>query len=72
MRVLKWTIDFVPEKESPVVPVWIGFPNLRHYLYEKSALLTLARSIDPQSNWMRLLLMAIILPLLGYVLNLTA
>uniref|UniRef100_A0A6N2LLT6 Uncharacterized protein n=1 Tax=Salix viminalis TaxID=40686 RepID=A0A6N2LLT6_SALVM len=47
MRVLKWSVDFVPEKESSIVPVWITFPNLRYHLYEGSALLNLAKSLGP-------------------------
>ncbi|EOY34749.1 Uncharacterized protein TCM_042329 [Theobroma cacao] len=45
MRVFKWTPDFQPEKESSLVPVWISFPNLRAHLYEKSALLMIAKSV---------------------------
>ncbi|KAF9670988.1 hypothetical protein SADUNF_Sadunf12G0000100 [Salix dunnii] len=47
MRVLKWSVDFVPEKESSIVPVWISFPNLRYHLYEGSALMNLAKSLGP-------------------------
>ncbi|KAB5551438.1 hypothetical protein DKX38_008749 [Salix brachista] len=47
MRVLKWSVDFIPEKESSIVPVWISFPNLRYHLYEGSALLNLAKSLGP-------------------------
>ena len=47
MWVLKWSVDFVPEKESSIVPVWISFPNLRYHLYEGSALLNLAKSLGP-------------------------
>ncbi|EOY06959.1 Uncharacterized protein TCM_021521 [Theobroma cacao] len=45
MRVFKWSPDFQPEKESSLVPVWISFPNLRAHLYEKSALLMIAKSV---------------------------
>ncbi|KAJ6719960.1 GLYCINE-RICH CELL WALL STRUCTURAL PROTEIN 1.8-LIKE [Salix purpurea] len=47
LRVLKWSVDFIPEKESSIVPVWISFPNLRYHLYEGSALLNLAKSLGP-------------------------
>ncbi|WRX16204.1 protein of unknown function DUF4283 - like 6 [Theobroma cacao] len=45
MRVFKWNPDFQPEKESSLVPVWISFPNLRAHLYEKSALLVIAKTV---------------------------
>ncbi|EOY17514.1 Uncharacterized protein TCM_042330 [Theobroma cacao] len=45
MRVFKWTPDFEPEKESAVVPVWIAFPNLKAHLFEKSALLLIAKTV---------------------------
>ncbi|EOY06957.1 Uncharacterized protein TCM_021519 [Theobroma cacao] len=45
MRIFKWSPEFEAEKESPVVPVWISFPNLKAHLYEKSALLLIAKTI---------------------------
>ncbi|EOY29076.1 Uncharacterized protein TCM_030494 [Theobroma cacao] len=45
MRVFKWTPDFETDKESPIVPVWISFPNLKAHLFEKSALLMIAKAI---------------------------
>ncbi|EOY17513.1 Uncharacterized protein TCM_036737 [Theobroma cacao] len=45
MRVFKWTPEFEPEKESAVVPVWISFPNLKAHLFEKSALLLIAKTV---------------------------
>ncbi|WRX14697.1 Reverse transcriptase domain - like 10 [Theobroma cacao] len=45
MRVFKWTPDFETEKESPIVPVWVSFPNLKAHLFEKSALLMIAKAI---------------------------
>lgn len=45
LRVFKWTKDFQPEKESSLVPVWISFPNLRAHLYEKSAVLVIAKTV---------------------------
>ncbi|EOX98243.1 Uncharacterized protein TCM_007050 [Theobroma cacao] len=45
MRVFKWTPDFETEKESSIVPVWISFPNLKAHLFEKSALLLIAKAI---------------------------
>ncbi|WRX25704.1 protein of unknown function DUF4283 - like 10 [Theobroma cacao] len=45
MRVFKWSPEFEAEKESPVVPVWISFPNLKAHLYEKSTLLLIAKIV---------------------------
>ncbi|XP_017979623.1 PREDICTED: uncharacterized protein LOC108662683 [Theobroma cacao] len=45
MRVFKWSPDFEPEKESAVVPVWVSFPNLKAHLFEKSALLLIAKTV---------------------------
>ncbi|EOY32240.1 Uncharacterized protein TCM_039863 [Theobroma cacao] len=45
MRVFKWTPDFEAEKELALVPVWISFPNLRAHLYEKSALMLIAKTV---------------------------
>ncbi|EOY02243.1 Uncharacterized protein TCM_016768 [Theobroma cacao] len=45
MCVFKWTPNFQPEKESSLVPVWISFPNLRAHLYEKFALLVIAKTV---------------------------
>ncbi|EOY02235.1 Uncharacterized protein TCM_011922 [Theobroma cacao] len=45
MRIFKWSPEFEAEKESPVVPVWISFPNLKAHLYEKFALLLIAKTI---------------------------
>ncbi|KAK4386320.1 hypothetical protein Sango_2502600 [Sesamum angolense] len=38
MRIFKWCPTFTPEKESPVVPIWVCFPNLSAHLYHKNAL----------------------------------
>ncbi|PKU73810.1 hypothetical protein MA16_Dca011956 [Dendrobium catenatum] len=36
MHILKWTPDFDVREESPIVPVWVSFPNLRlHFLIRK-------------------------------------
>ncbi|EOY19056.1 Uncharacterized protein TCM_043721 [Theobroma cacao] len=45
MRVFKWTPEFETEKEPSTVPVWISFPNLKAHLFEKSALLLIAKAI---------------------------
>ncbi|WRX29353.1 Reverse transcriptase domain - like 10 [Theobroma cacao] len=45
MRVFRWSPDLHPEKESPIVPVWISFPNLRAHLQERSALMMIAKTV---------------------------
>ncbi|WRX16206.1 protein of unknown function DUF4283 - like 7 [Theobroma cacao] len=45
MRVFKWAPDFEAEKESAVVSVWISFPYLKAHLYEKPALLLIAKTV---------------------------
>ncbi|CAH9072374.1 unnamed protein product [Cuscuta epithymum] len=42
MRVTKWTPDFRPNVESPVVPVWISFEGLPLHLQDKRALFDIA------------------------------
>ncbi|KAI0524771.1 hypothetical protein KFK09_004156 [Dendrobium nobile] len=38
MRVLKWTPFFDVHEESPIVPIWISFPNLRLYFFNPQVL----------------------------------
>ncbi|XP_022871646.1 uncharacterized protein LOC111390770 [Olea europaea var. sylvestris] len=45
MRVLKWTCDFTPEQETPIVPVWVSFPLLPVHLRAKGFLFALSRVI---------------------------
>ncbi|XP_022866206.1 uncharacterized protein LOC111386010 [Olea europaea var. sylvestris] len=45
MRVLKWTCDFTPEQETPIVPVWVSFPLLPVHLRAKGFLFALSRAI---------------------------
>ncbi|XP_017974542.1 PREDICTED: uncharacterized protein LOC18612711 [Theobroma cacao] len=45
MRVFKWSPDFEGEKESAMISVWISFSNLKAHLYEKSALLLIAKIV---------------------------
>ncbi|XP_031112108.1 uncharacterized protein LOC116016084 [Ipomoea triloba] len=47
MRMLKWTPDFRPDAESPVVPVWIAFEGLPAHLHDKRALYSIANLIGP-------------------------
>ncbi|CAH9082753.1 unnamed protein product [Cuscuta europaea] len=42
MRVTKWTPDFRPNVESPVVPVWILLEGLSVHLHDKRALFDIA------------------------------
>ncbi|XP_019161197.1 PREDICTED: uncharacterized protein LOC109157811 [Ipomoea nil] len=45
MRVFKWTPDFRPEFESPIVPVWIAFEGLPAHLQDKRAIFSIANLI---------------------------
>ncbi|XP_019166795.1 PREDICTED: uncharacterized protein LOC109162580 [Ipomoea nil] len=45
MRVFKWTPDFRPEYESPIVPVWISLEGLTAHLHEKRAIYSIANLI---------------------------
>ncbi|PKU75975.1 hypothetical protein MA16_Dca006022 [Dendrobium catenatum] len=38
MRVLKWTPFFDIKEESPIVPIWISFPNLRLHFFNSKVL----------------------------------
>ncbi|KAL0912359.1 hypothetical protein M5K25_018325 [Dendrobium thyrsiflorum] len=42
MRLLKWSPDFDVNKESPIAPVWISFPNLRLHFFNSQILFGLA------------------------------
>ncbi|KAI0501240.1 hypothetical protein KFK09_016183 [Dendrobium nobile] len=42
MRLLKWTPDFDVREESPIAPVWLAFPNLRHHFFNQQILFGLA------------------------------
>ncbi|MQM20084.1 hypothetical protein Taro_053097 [Colocasia esculenta] len=43
----KWTMDFSPNKDSPIIPVWIELPALPANFYNTAMICTLARSIGP-------------------------
>lgn len=45
MRVFKWSPDFQSEKEFSLVPIWISFPGLHAHLFEKLALLMIAKTV---------------------------
>ncbi|KAL0926181.1 hypothetical protein M5K25_002387 [Dendrobium thyrsiflorum] len=38
MHILKWTPFFDIQEESPIVPVWISFPNLRLHIFNPKVL----------------------------------
>ncbi|PKU71541.1 hypothetical protein MA16_Dca004383 [Dendrobium catenatum] len=38
MRILKWTPFFDIKEESPIVPIWISFPNLRLHFFNQKVL----------------------------------
>ncbi|KAL0919118.1 hypothetical protein M5K25_011193 [Dendrobium thyrsiflorum] len=38
MRLLKWTPFFDIKEESPIVPIWISFPNLRLHFFNSAVL----------------------------------
>ncbi|PKU72822.1 hypothetical protein MA16_Dca020262 [Dendrobium catenatum] len=38
MRVLKWTPFFDVKEESPIVPIWISFPNLKLHFFNPKVL----------------------------------
>ncbi|GAA0172100.1 hypothetical protein LIER_25995 [Lithospermum erythrorhizon] len=45
MRIFKWTPDFHPPKESPLIPIWVHFHGLPLYMFEGERLLSVANSI---------------------------
>lgn len=50
MRVLKWTTDFNPAIESPILPIWIRMSELSYFLFHKSALWKLLVLLANHSN----------------------
>ncbi|CAH9089256.1 unnamed protein product [Cuscuta europaea] len=45
MKISRWTPDFHPDVESPIVPVWISFDSLPLHLHDKSPLFSIAGMI---------------------------
>ncbi|GAA0156696.1 hypothetical protein LIER_14126 [Lithospermum erythrorhizon] len=45
MRMFKWTLDFCPNKESLLSPVWIHLQGLPLYLFDDEPLLLITNSI---------------------------
>ncbi|GAA0186729.1 hypothetical protein LIER_34017 [Lithospermum erythrorhizon] len=61
MRLIKWTHDYYPELESPIVSVWISFPLFPLYWFDKEAIFLVASSVgrplridEPSIQWKRL------------------
>ncbi|MQM18327.1 hypothetical protein Taro_051314, partial [Colocasia esculenta] len=46
-RFSKWSMDFSPNKDSPVVPVWLHMPGLPANFFSEPMLRTIAGSIGP-------------------------
>jgi hypothetical protein len=45
MMVSRWSPYFHPDKQSPCIPVWLGFPLLRAHLHSPSALTSIASAV---------------------------
>ncbi|KAH0695801.1 hypothetical protein KY289_013283 [Solanum tuberosum] len=45
MRIKAWTPNFTPEKETPIVPIWVALPELPWNCYNKVLLTTILSSI---------------------------
>lgn len=45
MHVTKWTLDYDPTVEVPIVPAWVCFPGLPIHFHRKDALFQIARMI---------------------------
>jgi len=45
MKIFKWTPDFRPDMESPIVPVWIALEGLPAHLQKKRAMYSIANLI---------------------------
>lgn len=45
MRITKWTVDFDPTTDVPIVPVWVAFPGLPIHLHCHEALFEIVKPI---------------------------
>ncbi|XP_020576865.1 uncharacterized protein LOC110022329 [Phalaenopsis equestris] len=45
MKIVKWTPDFDPSKEPPMVPIWYKFSSLRLPLFKMNALFNIGRAL---------------------------
>ncbi|KAH0777791.1 hypothetical protein KY290_009202 [Solanum tuberosum] len=45
MRMVTWTINFNPEKETPLSPIWITLPGLKWHYFNWDALLQITSTI---------------------------
>lgn len=45
IRVFKWSLEFFPEVESLIVPVWVSLPNLPLFMFNKQCLFSIENII---------------------------
>src|SRR5438270_493547 len=45
MRVFRWSPEFRPDVESPIVPVWVSLPSLPLYMFNKQWLFSIGNAI---------------------------
>lgn len=45
MRITKWTVDFDPSADVPIVPVWVALPGLPIHLHCRDALFEIVKPI---------------------------
>lgn len=45
MRIFRWTSDFRSGAESPIASIWLGFPNLPIFMFNKVSLFSLGQLI---------------------------
>ncbi|KAL3509724.1 hypothetical protein ACH5RR_029125 [Cinchona calisaya] len=45
MWILKWTLDFYVDSETPIAPVWITLDGFPFHLFHKDALFSIGRLI---------------------------
>ncbi|XP_019159873.1 PREDICTED: uncharacterized protein LOC109156471 [Ipomoea nil] len=45
MRVFRWTPDFRPDVESPIIPVWLALEGLPAHLHDKRAIYSIANLV---------------------------
>lgn len=43
MRIFRWFLDFRADVESPIVPIWIGLPDLPLFLFDKKILFSIGK-----------------------------
>ncbi|GAA0173941.1 hypothetical protein LIER_27441 [Lithospermum erythrorhizon] len=45
MRIFRWDVDFSPNRESAIAPVWIRIEGLPLYMFDEASLLSIANAI---------------------------